>query len=136
MTATEDFPPWESADRVEFPRDLRELSRHDQDRLFFPIRAGEYVLSVQASGAHASIPAAAVHPDDVSAWEVAVFDRHGRRLDEADPALLSLPREWARYWSGNVGRFVPTPVVRVILQRFELGPDAFDRFVLRSTDPE
>lgn len=136
MRITDEIPFWENVGRDAFPFGLHELSRSGEDRLFFPMVAGGYVLSIQASKSHASIPAAAVFPWDVSAWEVAVFDNGGRRLHETDHEMISLPREWLRYWTKGVGRFVPTPIVRVILQRFALGPEDFDRFVLDLSEPE
>lgn len=133
-----DTPPWE---RLEGPDDfrarLRELSRRDGRRLFHPLDAGDYVVSIQASCEHASAPRAAVPAAEVEAWEVAVFTEDGRRLDETrDPELVALPREWLRYWSGGVARFVPTAIVRVLLDRFALGPEHFDRFVLEGSGPE
>ena len=133
-----DTPQWERLDgQGDFRPRLRELSRRGERRLFHPLDAGSYVVSVQASGEHASLPARAVPAAEVEAWEVAVFTEDGRLLEEArDPELIALPREWLRYWRGGVARRVPTAVVRVLLDRFALGPDHFDRFVLEGCDPE
>jgi hypothetical protein len=133
-----DTPQWERLEgHGDFRGRLRELSRKDERRLFHPLDAGSYVVSVQASSDHASVPRAAVPADEVEAWEVAVFTGDGRRLDEtSDPELLALPREWLRYWRGGIARRVPTAVVRVLLDRFALGPEYFDRFVLEGCDPE
>jgi hypothetical protein len=121
----------------DFPARLRQLSGRDDRRLFHPLDAGEYVMSIQASAEHASLPRAAVPADEVEAWEVVVFTSDGRRLDETrDPELITLPREWLRYWRGGVARRVPTALVRVLLDRFALGPEQFDRYVLEGCDPE
>jgi hypothetical protein len=131
------IPPWGRIAQDELHHRLHELSRSDGDRLFHPVDAGTYVFSIQASRAHASIPAAPAPADEVTAWEVAVFHGDGRLLNEAvDPELVSLPREWLSYWGGGIGRFVPTAVLRVLLDRFSLGPDDFDRFVLEGSDPD
>ncbi|HEX2203490.1 MAG TPA: hypothetical protein VHG91_09345 [Longimicrobium sp.] len=133
-----DTPQWERLDgHYDFRQRLRELSRRDERRLFHPLDAGSYVVSIQASCEHASVPARAVPAAEVEAWEVAVFAEDGRLLEETrDPELIALPREWLRYWSGGVARRVPTAVVRVLLDRFALGPEHFDRFVLEGCDPE
>jgi hypothetical protein len=133
-----DTPPWERLDeRGDFPERLRELSRRDGRRLFHPLDAGTYVMSIQASREHASLPRAPVPAEEVEAWEVAVFSEDGRLLDETrDPELIALPLEWLRYWRGGVARMVPTAVVRVLLDRFALGPEYFDRFVLEGSDPD
>lgn len=133
-----DTPPWGwIEDRGDFRRRLRELSRRDERRLFHPLDAGIYVVSIQASCEHASFPRAAVPAGDVEAWEVAVFTEEGRLLYEThDPELIALPREWLRYWGDGVARLVPTAVVRVLLDRFALGPEYFDRFILEGSDPE
>lgn len=52
-----------------------------------------------------------------------------------DPELIALPPEWLRYWRGGIGRLVPGPVVRVLLDRFAVDPEDFDRFVLEDGDP-
>lgn len=137
MSAIE-TPPWERIRSDEdFRERLHELSRDGARRLFHPLDAGGYVLSVQASGEHASIPAAAAPAPEVEAWEVAVFSADGRLLDEAlDPELIALPPEWLRYWRGGIARFVPSAVVRVLIDRFALGPDCFDRFVLEENDSD
>lgn len=128
------IPQWERVPVVDMVDRLEELSRWEGSRLFHPLDAGDYVFSIQASSTHCSVPAAPVPAGEVTAWEVAIFDGCGRLLTESiAPELLSLPREWTRYWSGGVGRFVPTAVIRVLLQRFSLGPEHFDRFVL---DPD
>jgi hypothetical protein len=133
-----DTPSWGwIEDRGDFRARLRELSRRDERRLFYPLDAGSYVVSIQASCEHASLPPAAVPAGEVEAWEVAVFSEDGRLLDETrDPELIALPREWLRYWREGVARMVPTAVVRVLLDRFALGPEYFDRFVLEGLDPE
>jgi hypothetical protein len=137
MNATE-TPPWGwLEERGDFRARLRELSRRDERRLFHPLDAGSYVVSIQASCEHASVPRAAVPAGEVEAWEVAVFSEDGRLLDEgSDPELVGLPHEWRRYWREGVARHVPTALVRVLLDRFALGPEYFDRFVLEGSDPE
>lgn len=129
--------PWERVP-VDDPLDrLAELSRSDGGRLFHPLDAGEYVISIQASGAHSSLPAAPVAPADVVAWEVAIFDAGGRLLNEiVDPELATLPPEWLRYWRDGIGRFVPSPLVRVLFDRLSFGPEYFDRFVLGRSEPD
>ncbi|MDB4952241.1 MAG: hypothetical protein JWM27_4890 [Gemmatimonadetes bacterium] len=127
-----DVPPWE---RLEVTRDFRErlceLSSSGDRRLFHPLDTGAYVVSIQASAEHASLPRAAAPPGDVAAWEVAVFTRDGRLLDERwDAELASLPAEWRHYWGAGIGRLVPTPVLQVVLHRFALGPEDFDHFIL------
>lgn len=130
-------PSWERLDGGDFRSRLRELSRNGDRRLFHPLDAGGFVLSIQASGEHASTPAAPVPPEEVEAWEVAIFRADGCTLDErSDPELIALPPEWLRYWRRGTGRFVPSAVVRVLMDRFELGPEFFDRFVLEGSDPE
>jgi hypothetical protein len=130
--------PWKRLeDNSDFPARLRELSGRGSRRLFHPLDAGEYVMSIQASAEHASLPRAAVPANEVEAWEVVVFTSDGRPLDETrDPELIALPREWRRYWRGGVARRVPTALVRVLLDRFALGPEHFDRFVLEGWEPE
>jgi hypothetical protein len=127
-----DVPPWERLDASgDFRERLCVLSSSGDRRLFHPVDTGAYVASIQASAEHASRPRAAAPPGDVAAWEVAVFTRAGRLLDERrNPELASLPAEWRRFWSGGIGRFVPTPVLQVVLHRFALGPEDFDHFVL------
>ena len=136
MSATE-MPPWERlGGHGDFRDRLRELSRRDGRRLFHPLDAGRYVVSLQASCEHDSVPRAPVPAGEVEGWEVAVFSEDGRLLDETrDPELIALPHEWSRYWRGGVARRVPTAVVRVLLDRFALGPEDFDRFVLEGCDP-
>lgn len=131
-------PPWERLEGEDDFRDrLRELSRNGDRRLFHPLDAGSYVVSIQASGEHASTPRAPAPAAEVEAWEVAIFSEDGRLLDETrDPELIALPPEWLGYWRGGVGRFVPAAVLRVLLDRFTLGPEYFDRFVLEGSDPE
>jgi hypothetical protein len=137
VRTTDDAVPWERVAGESFPAELKELSRARQNRVFHPVDAGTFVFSIQASAAHSSTPAAPVPPAEVRAWEVAIFDGDGRQLVEtADPELISLPREWVRYWKNGVGRYVPTEVVRVVLQRFTLGPEHFDRFILEGSDPD
>jgi hypothetical protein len=133
-----DTPRWERLEADgDFRGRMRELSRRGERRLFHPLDAGDYVMSIQASAEHASVPARAAPAGEVEAWEVAVFTADGRLLDERhDPELLALPREWLRYWRDGVARQVPTAVVRVLLDRFALGPEEFDRFVLEGCDPE
>lgn len=135
---TTDLPvPWERLNGETFPAQLKELSRAHQDRIFHPVDAGTFIFSIQASAAHTSIPAAAVPPAEVNAWEVVIFDGDGRQLVETtDPELISLPREWVRYWTDGIGRYVPTAVVRVVIQRFTLGPEHFDRFILEGSEPD
>ncbi len=137
MSST-DVPHWERlAAHDDFRGRMRELSRCGERRLFHPLDAGDYVLSIQASSEHDSVPARAAPADEVEAWEVAVFTAGGQLLDETqDPELVALPREWLRYWRGGVARRVPTAIVRVLLDRFALGPEEFDRFVLEGCDPE
>jgi len=124
--------PWHRLEPgSDFRRRLAQLSRSGGRRLFHPLDAGSYVLSIQASADHASTPALPVAPFHVLAWEVAVFTADGRLLDEArDPEMLALPEPWRKYWRGGIGRRVPTACVRVIVDRFVLGPDYYDRFVL------
>jgi hypothetical protein len=125
-------PPWERLEGWEdFRGRLRELSRRGERRLFHPLDAGRYVVSIQASCEHASVPPWAAPVHEVEAWEVAVFTEDGRQLDETrDPELVALPREWLRYWRDGVALRVPTAIVHVLLNRFALGPEHFDRFVL------
>ena len=133
---TKGIPPWERIGQGELHHRLRELSRADGDRLFHPVDAGSYVFSIEASRRHSSVPAAPAPAQEVTAWEVAIFHEDGRLLDEAvDPELTTLPREWLRYWHSGIGRFVPTAVLRVLLDRFSLGPEDFDRFIL-ATAPD
>lgn len=130
---TKGTPPWERIGQGELHQRLREFSRADGDRLFHPVDAGCYVFSIQASRGHSSIPAAPVPAEDVTAWEVAIFHEDGRLLQEdVDPELTTLPREWRRYWHRGIGRFVPTALLRALLDRFSLGPEDFDRFILES----
>lgn len=138
MYPTEDEVPWARLNGAElFPAVLKELSRWREKRVFHPVDAGTFVFSIQASADHACFPAAAVPATEISAWEVAIFDGEGRQLIETcDPELISLPREWVCYWRNGIGRYVPTEVVRVILHRFTLGPDHFDRFILEGTEPD
>lgn len=138
MSPIETPPPWERIRADEdFREHLHELSRDGTRRLFHPVDAGRYVLSIQASGEHASIPASPVPATEVVAWEVAVFNGEGQLLDETvDPELLALPAEWLRYWRDGIARCVPSAVVRVLIHRFALGPDSFDRFVLEETDSD
>lgn len=126
-----DRPDWERLDAGDFRSRLEELSRAGERRLFHPLDAGSFVVSIQASADHASRPRAAAAAVEIEAWEVAVFNGDGRLLDEGrDPELVAMPAEWLRYWRAGIGRCVPTAVLHAVLDRLTLGPDAFDRFVL------
>ena len=131
-------PPWERlAPECDFRDRLHELSRSGSKRLFHPLDAGTYVVSIQASEDHASVPRAPAPAEEVQAWELAIFSSDGRLLDETrDPEILGLPPEWRRFWRGGIARFVPSLVLRVLLDRFTLGPDYFDRFVLEGPEPD
>lgn len=135
-TAMSEIPPNAEIPGT-FPRHLREVSRRSSRRLFHPIRAGDYIVSAQASSEHASAPRQAVPATEVEAWEVAVFSSAGRMLDETvDPAIRSLPPEWRRYWQGGIARRVPTPTVVVLVDRFALGPDLLGGFNLHVSEQD
>lgn len=59
--------------RTAFRELLQETHEPGDPRQFRPVRAGRYLVSIQASEYHASIPRAPVPPEDVEAWEVVVF---------------------------------------------------------------
>jgi hypothetical protein len=126
--------PWNRIPEGDVTDRLRVLSCQGQDRLFYPLDAGDFVFSIQASRAHSSIPAAAAPAAEVDAWEVAIFNADGRLLQETDPELACLPHEWIRYWRSGIGRFVPTAVIRVLIDRCAFGPENYDRFVLLDGD--
>lgn len=124
--------PWEKIrEHQQFSERLRELSRNGERRLFHPLEAGDYVVSVQASGEHLSRPQASLPPSQIQAWEIAVFTTDGRLLDERrDPEIITLPPEWRRYWRNGIACGVPTSTVAVLMDRFTMGPDYYDRFIL------
>jgi hypothetical protein len=99
-------------------------------RQFRPIRAGRFVVSIQASEANASSPAGAPPPEDVDAFEVAIFTMEANGEAPRAVSPLSHPHlfrdpRWARCWfpapddSSNPtfwsGHFIPTDVVADLL---------------------
>lgn len=136
MSTMEVPPPWQDATADgEFPKHLREHSRKDDRRLFHPLDAGEFVVSLQASPFHASTPASAAPAEEITEWEMAVFTQDGRLLSEAlDREIISLPKLWRQFWTDGIARHVPTSVAAVILHRFRLGPEDYDKFVLVGPD--
>jgi hypothetical protein len=102
----------------------------DGPRQFRPIRAGAFLVSIQASEANASSPPGAPAPEDVDAFEVAIFttgvdgDPPRTVSPRSHPHLFRDPR-WARRWvcapaegCGPVfwsGHLIPTAVVSDLL---------------------
>lgn len=131
-----DRPDWERLDAGDFRVRLEELSRAGERRLFHPLDAGSFVVSIQASADHDFHPrGVAAAATEIEAWEVAVYNGEGLLLHEGrDQELVRMPAEWLRYWRAGIGRYVPTAVLHAVLDRLTLGPDAFDRFVLDGPD--
>lgn len=108
-----------------------EVDERFEWRAFYPIRAGRYLVSIQASERAASDPQAAVPIEDVNAWEVAVFTDGS---DGEEPRSIS-PRahphlfrdaRWRDRWVLPrdadaqehplwTGQFIPTAVVKDLL---------------------
>jgi hypothetical protein len=116
-------------DSISFRLLLEPLSG-DGPRQFRPIRAGRFVVSIQASEANASSPPGAPPPEDVDAFEVAIFTTgaDGEQPSTVSPAShphLFRDSRWAKSWVAAIaedrtstywsGRFIPIDVVTDLL---------------------
>ena len=134
--------------RTVFRELLEEGQGAGHPRQFRPVRAGRYLVSVQASECHASIPRASVPAEDVDAWDVAVFTDGSdgsppRPVSPRSHPHLFRDRRWADrwhfrepedpdappYWSGNE---VPT---RVVADLFDclVDPDGYTELLVRGS---
>ena len=110
----------------------------DGPRQFRPLRVGGFLISIQASDATASLPPGTHPPEDVDAFEVAIFTTGADGEPPHTVSPFSHPHlfrdeRWARawvpvaaaeggtYWSG---RFIPTDVVSDLLTCL-WDPDAY-----------
>jgi hypothetical protein len=92
-------------------------------RVFAPLAAGMYLVSVQASAAHRwCAPREPVPPEEVSAWEVFVTDPDGRPVGPETHPWAFRRRAWVFHWLNShpddevpVGRMVPGEVVQLLL---------------------
>ena len=116
----------------------------DGPRQFRPLRVGGFLVSIQASDAAASWPPGTPAPEDVDAFEVAIFATGDGKTPHtvsplSHPHLFRDPRwagswvpvaaEGGTYWSG---RFIPTDVVGDLLTCL-CDPDAYTHLLtLRS----
>jgi hypothetical protein len=92
-------------------------------RAFAPLRAGPYLVAVQASARHRWCrPRAAVPPAEVAAWEVLITDAHDRAVGPETHPWLFQRRPWIFHWLNAapdeevpVGRLVPAWVVEQLI---------------------
>jgi hypothetical protein len=92
-------------------------------RAFAPLRAGAYLLAVQASARHRWCePRAAVPPAEVVAWEVLITDAQDRAVGPETHPWLFRRRPWVFHWLNTapgeevpVGRLVPTWLVQQLI---------------------
>jgi hypothetical protein len=129
---------------------LEEAHEPGDPRQFRPIRAGRYLVSIQASEYHASIPRACVPAEDVEAWDVAVFTDGGDGTPPRPVSPRSHPHlfrdgRWTDlwqfrepddpdappYWNGNE---VPTRLVADLLDCL-VDPDGYAALVVRGLIP-
>lgn len=122
----------------------------DGPRQFRPIRAGRFVVSIQASEANASSPPGAPAPEDVDAFEVAIFTTGADGetpftvSPQSHPHLFRDAR-WARSWvpapgDGSTptfwsGHFIPNDVVSDLLTCL-CNPDAYAYLLSRGVFPQ
>lgn len=90
---------------------LEEGQPHGEPRQFRPIRAGAFLVSIQASARHASLPQADLPLEEYEGWEVAVFTDGGDGTEPRPVSPRSHPhlfrdQRWARLWMPALG--VPT----------------------------
>ncbi len=132
--------------RTAFRELLEEGQEPGEPRQFRPIRAGRYLVSIQASEYHPSIPRASVRAEDVEAWAVAVFTDGS----DGSPPLTVSPRShphlfrdrrWADLWHFSEpedpdappfwsGHEVPTRVVADLLDCL-VDPDGYTALLVR-----
>lgn len=117
----------------DFRRRLVTRSVTSGARLFAPLEIGDFVISIQASPAHASRPRANCPPEDVEAWEVAIFQAAAWVGPGSHPELFLEP-EWERYWRAEregkpAGTEVPTEVVQVLVDILHHGRDYYDAVI-------
>lgn len=118
----------------DFRRRLVARSVTPRARLFAPLEIGNFVVSIQASAAHACRPRENCPVEAVEAWEVAIFQAGGWVTPRSHPELFLEPA-WERRWIAGgaegapAGAEVPTEVVQVLLDIMHHGRDHYDAVI-------
>lgn len=107
---------------AEFLPYLPEAFRTPEQRLFRPVRAGRFLVSLQASPNHACHPRRVVPAGEVRAWEVLIYYDTGLRVTEATEPWLLDDHLWSEYFRDGVGRHVPAEAIQPLLDCLALGP--------------
>lgn len=123
------------------PLDFRTLlveSASGPHRIFEPLSAGDFQLSIQASVDHASTPRSDALVGDVSEWEVSLF-RRGRWLGPDSAPEIFYDPIWTQFWNSKattgkpVGQRVPTEVVQVFYDLLCVGRERYEQYLAYDT---
>lgn len=114
--------PLRHRSRVDFREFLtRQPLSPDGASLYAPLAVGEYILSIQASAAHASHPRETLTSAFAyGEWEVAIRRRDASWVTPDSEPLFFLTQPWEPYFSRDaintsVGKYVPTVLVQQLV---------------------
>lgn len=116
----------------DFRTQLDEVRQEGTRRIFRPLTAGRYRLSIQASEQHLSHPRSLIPLEDYDRWEVTVYAADGSWVTpRTHPRLFQDPL-WSRYWiedtpgDATIGQFVPTEIVQTFYDLLVLGSTLYE----------
>lgn len=119
----------------DFRIQLEEVRRDGTRRIFRPLPAGSYRLSIQASVAHHSYPRSLVPVEDYDRWEVTVYAADGSWVTPRTHPHLFGDQLWSRYWvedapgDATIGQSVPTDIVQTFYDYLVLGPESYRQMI-------